>query len=67
MLHLITVKYDLEKDIIPLYEKAGMKAVHLTKDEVRAFERALKPVVGWWVKQVGADTGNKALELAGVK
>lgn len=67
MVYLVKEKYDLKKDIIPLYEKAGMKAVYLKKDEARAFNKALKPVVGWWVKQVGADVGNKALELAGVK
>ena len=67
MLHLITVKNPLKEKIIPFYEKSGIKAVFPTTDEAKAFDEALRPVLAWWVKQTGADVGNKALELAGAK
>jgi len=57
----------LDREVIPKYEKAGMKAVHLTKDETQRFDRAIRPVLDWWIRQVGGDVGKKALEYAGVE
>jgi TRAP-type C4-dicarboxylate transport system substrate-binding protein len=67
MLYLITEKYELKRDIIPFYEKAGMKSVFPTEDDAKAFGKTLKPVVDWWVEQVGEDVGRKALEYADFK
>ena len=64
MVQLFHEKYNLEKTVLPYYEKVGMKAVYLNEEETKAFDKALNPVVGWWTKEVGADVGNKALELA---
>ena len=50
----------LEKDIIPFYEKRGMQAIRLTEKEGQAFKAATKPVVEWWLKKTG-DVGKKAL------
>lgn len=56
----------LNKELIPKYEKAGMKAVYLTTEEKKRFDEAIRPVIKWWIKQVGNDVGQKALKLAGV-
>ena len=66
-LYLITEKYDLKRDIIPFYEKAGMKSVFPSEDEANAFRKTLKPVVDWWVEQVGEDVGRKALKYTDFK
>ena len=63
------VIYDaqLERDVIPFYTKKGMKAVYPTKEEAKAFQKAIKPVVDWWVEQVGEDVGRKALKYTDFK
>ncbi|BBO67997.1 ABC transporter substrate-binding protein [Desulfosarcina alkanivorans] len=66
-LTLITKTYPLKETIIPIYEKAGMEAVYPTTVEKAEFARALKPLIDWWVSQVGQETGNRILMLAGVK
>ena len=55
----------LQKDLIPFYKKKGMQAVFLTSDEKKVFAEAIKPIVQWWVKQVGKEVGEKALKAAG--
>jgi len=57
----------LEKEIIPFYAKKGMKAIYPTKQEIEAFRTATRPVVDWWVKQVGEDVGRKALKYTNFK
>jgi len=57
----------LERDVIPFYAKKGMKAVYPTKEEAKAFQKAIKPVVDWWVEQVGEDVGRKALKYTDFK
>ena len=57
----------LERDLIPLYAKKGMKAVYPTKEDAKAFQKAIKPVVDWWVEQVGEDVGRKALKYTDFK
>jgi len=52
----------LQGELIPFYEKKGMKAVHLTEEEVMAFDKAIKPVIDWWVDRVGKDVGVTALK-----
>jgi len=52
----------LEGKLIPFYGKKGMKTIFLTKEEAKAFQKAVKPVIDWWVKQVGEDVGKKALK-----
>jgi TRAP-type C4-dicarboxylate transport system substrate-binding protein len=59
--------YQIESILIPFYALSGMKPVRLTKKETAAFEKALRPVVDWWVKEVGEDVGKKALTYAGYK
>ena len=54
----------LQGELIPFYEKKGMKAVHLTEEEVRTFDQAIKPAIDWWVNRVGEDIGRAALEYA---
>jgi hypothetical protein len=44
-----------------------MKAVYPTKEEAKAFQKAIKPVVDWWVEQVGEDVGRKALKYTDFK
>ena len=51
----------LKKEIIPFYEKKGMQAVFLTKKERADFVLASKPVIEWWIKEVGEERGRKAL------
>lgn len=41
----------LQTDLIPFYQKKGMKAVFITEEERKAFVDATKPVINWWVKQ----------------
>lgn len=62
LVELVNTKYNLEKVIIPYYKKAGMGSVILTREEARAFNEATRPVVDWWVKKVGPDIGNKAVQ-----
>jgi TRAP-type C4-dicarboxylate transport system substrate-binding protein len=57
----------LERDVIPFYAKKGMKAVYPTKEEAKAFQKAIKPVVDWWVEQVGEDVGRKVLKYTDFK
>jgi len=57
----------LEKEVIPFYEKKGMKSIYPTKEEAAAFQQAIRPVVDWWVEQVGEDVGRKALKYTDLK
>ena len=52
----------LKKEIIPFYEKKGMQAVFLTKKECDEFVLAAKPVIKWWINEVGEERGKKALK-----
>ena len=52
----------LERDVVPLYEKKGMKTILLNENEEEAFDKATEPVIDWWVEQVGEDVGKKALK-----
>ena len=52
----------LMRDVIPLYTKKGMKVIFPTKEEAAAFQQVIRPVVDWWVKEVGEDVGRKALK-----
>ena len=52
----------LKKEIIPFYEKKGMQAIFLTDKESEAFVSAAKPVIAWWVNEVGEERGKKALK-----
>ncbi len=58
-------EYQLKSEIIPFYEKKGMKAVYITDQEKAAFAKKIQPIVQWWVKQVGKEVGEKALKAAG--
>ena len=57
----------LESVIMPFYEKKGMKTILLNKSETEAFDKAIRPVVDWWVEQVGEDVGRKALKYTDLK
>ncbi|MCD6152292.1 MAG: TRAP transporter substrate-binding protein DctP [Syntrophobacterales bacterium] len=57
----------LKTEVIPFYEKKGMTAIYPTKEEARAFQQAVRPVIDWWVKQVGEDVGRKALKYTDFK
>jgi TRAP-type C4-dicarboxylate transport system substrate-binding protein len=63
------VIYDaqLQEELIPFYKKKGMEAIYPTKEEARAFQQVVRPVVDWWVKQVGEDVGKKALTYTDYK
>jgi TRAP-type C4-dicarboxylate transport system substrate-binding protein len=62
LVNLVDRKYNLEKVIIPFYKKGGMGSVILTEEEAKAFAKATRPVVDWWVKKVGPDIGEKAVQ-----
>jgi len=57
----------LDTILIPFYKKKGMKAIYPTKQEIEAFRTATRPVIDWWVKQVGEDVGRKALKYTNYK
>lgn len=65
LVSLVGEKNDLEKVIIPSYEKAGLTVVYPDAEQKAAFHAALQPVIAWWIKEVGADVGEKAIEIAG--
>ena len=52
----------LKNEVIPYYEKNGMQVVFLTDKEREAFILAAKPVIKWWVGEVGEERGGKALQ-----
>ena len=52
----------MSDELIPYYEKKGVKAMYPTEENIRAFEQATKPVVDWWVKKVGKEIGRKMLQ-----
>jgi len=54
----------LLSELIPFYEKKGMKALYLTEEEAMAFDKAIKQVIDWWVNRVGEDVGMTALKHA---
>ena len=51
----------LNDDLLPLCKKKGMTATYLSKENALEFDKAVQTVVDWWIKKVGAETGNKAL------
>ena len=57
----------LEAELLPFYKKKGVTAVYPTKEEAKAFPQAIRPVVDWWVEQVGEDVGRKALKYTDLK
>ena len=57
----------LESVIMPFYEKKGMKTILLNKSETEAFDKAIRPIIDWWVEQVGEDVGRKALKYTDLK
>ncbi len=57
----------LEAELLPFYKKKGVTAVYPTKEEAKAFQQAIRPVVDWWVEQVGEDVGRKALKYTDLK
>ncbi|MCD6560871.1 MAG: TRAP transporter substrate-binding protein DctP [Deltaproteobacteria bacterium] len=52
----------LKKEIIPFYEKKGMQVIFLTDKESKAFVLAAKPVIQWWIREVGKERGKKTLK-----
>jgi TRAP-type C4-dicarboxylate transport system substrate-binding protein len=48
----------------PRIEKAGIKTFKPTDKELKDFEEKSQPVWAWWKKQVGEETGQKAINLA---
>jgi TRAP-type C4-dicarboxylate transport system, periplasmic component len=54
----------LLSELIPFYEKKGMKPLYLTEEEAMVFDKAIKPVIDWWVDRVGEDAGMTALRHA---
>ena len=57
----------LEAEVLPYYKKKGMTMIFPTKEEAKAFQQAIRPVVDWWVEQVGEDVGRKALKYTDFK
>ena len=51
----------LYEEIIPFYESKGMQAVYISKENAQKFQNAVVPAINWWKKEVGHDTGKKAL------
>jgi len=49
---------------VPQLEKAGVKTVKPTDQELKDFEQKSQPVWTWWKKQVGEEIGQKAINLA---
>jgi len=54
----------MKTELLPYYEKKGVKTIFLNKEEEKAFDTALTPLIKWWVKSVGTQLGNKALDYA---
>ncbi len=48
----------------PRIEKAGIKVFKPTEKEMKDFEEKSQPVWAWWKKQVGEETGQKAINFA---
>jgi TRAP-type transport system periplasmic protein len=48
----------------PQIEKAGIKIFKPTKEELKDYEEKSQPVWAWWKKQLGEETGQKAINLA---
>jgi TRAP-type C4-dicarboxylate transport system substrate-binding protein len=62
--YIIVPRHELAK----WYKEHGLKrVVELSEKELAEYKIAYKPVVDWWVKEVGKEIGNKALGLAGYK
>ncbi len=54
----------MKNEILPYYEKKGVKIIILSKDEEKLFDAAVKPLIDWWVKSIGTELGNKAVGYA---
>ena len=52
------------EQFVPQLEKAGVKTVKPTDQELKDFEEKSQPVWTWWKKQVGEEIGQKAIRLA---
>ena len=48
-------------EVIPYYESKGLEAVYLTDAETSKFDKAIEPIIKWWIKKVGTETGEKAI------
>ena len=62
MVSIVSGEANLEKEILPYYEKIGMEMVYPNEEQNAAFKKSLDPLTQWWVKQVGEETGKKALK-----
>ena len=52
---------------VKFMEEKGMEVNFLTEDEVKAFEKATKPIYEKWVKEIGQEVYDKALQDMGKK
>jgi len=51
----------LNDTLLPLCKEKGMTATYLTTENALEFDKAVHKVIDWWIKEVGAEVGNKAL------
>jgi len=52
-------------ELIKFFKDKGLTAIYPSKNDSAAFLKATRPVMEWWVKQVGMEFGKKALKNAG--
>jgi len=58
---------DVYADLINFFKEKGVTPIYPSEKNADAFVKATRPVVNWWVKQVGEDVGKKALKYTGYK
>jgi len=57
----------IKTTLVPIYEKAGLKVIYPSAEEVNAFKKALEPVAKWWAKKVGKDVSDELLKYTDYK
>lgn len=74
LIQMAAIKYDYryldhaktvhEEEYWPMFLKAGMEVIEPSPQAAEEFREKCKPVWDWWVDEIGAETGNKFIELA---
>lgn len=52
------------KEYWPEMTKAGIDAIDPTPEELKMFSEKCKPILDWWVGEVGQEAGQKAIDMA---
>jgi TRAP-type C4-dicarboxylate transport system substrate-binding protein len=58
---------DVFDDLIGGFIEKGVTPIYPSEENADAFAKATRPVVDWWVKQVGEDVGREALKYTNYK